>query len=159
MSAVNILLTGTSYHRLDGKNRCHVPQRFRSATGWARDSNVGDVVHSTFFLIPRGNCAYLLTPEQFQHMALEVPGEGLADDDDIVRRQRRFFAQAHQVEVDSQGRITLPPDIVKRVGFDPAPQKTTKGEKPPVREVAIAGCGNRAELWSAERWREESESF
>ena len=155
---MTILLTGTSFHRLDGKNRCHVPQRVRSAAGFVRDSSSGDVVHNTFFLIPRGNCAYLLTPEQFQQMADEVPKEGLSDDADIARRQRRFFAQASQVDVDSQGRITIPAELVKRLGLGEA-SRPAKGEKATPREVAIAGCGNRAEVWEAETWRAETESF
>lgn len=156
MDGVIAYLTGTSQHRLDGKNRCHIPQRIRCAS---RDGSSGDVVHSTFFLIPKGLCAYLLTPEQFQVMAQEVPREGLAEDDEVARRQRRFFARARQVEVDAQGRITVPPEIVEKIGLDPAPTKAAKGESAPARELVIAGCGNRAELWSSMRWQEEESAF
>lgn len=143
---------GTSFHRLDPKNRVHVPQRIRQPDKRSRGDS-GGVVFERFFLIPweEDGCVFLLTDQQFQRMASEVPvnalgGEGARKDRDD---QRDFFSKVEFVELDGQGRITLPQAVMDFL----FPKGSEGKDEDGPREVALVGAGLRAEIWNAAQRR------
>jgi MraZ protein len=52
---------------------------------------------------------------------------------------RLFFAQAQQVELDSQGRIRVPSELATFAGLG--------------KEVVLLGVQDHLEVWAAEEWR------
>ena len=56
-----------------------------------------------------------------------------------MRKIRRFFiAGAVEAELDSAGRVSLPPKLREYAGLK--------------KDVSITGNGNRIEIWDAEAW-------
>ena len=55
--------------------------------------------------------------------------------------QRFFQANSFDVELDSSGRVTLPPPLLAHAGIE--------------KEVVVAGVGDHLEVWGRERWDEE----
>ena len=116
-------------HSLDAKHRLSIPARFRSsfASGLvlAKDSD---------------DCVSVWTPgvhEQMMERALDGQnplGKG------YKKIQRFFQANSFDVELDSSGRVVLPPPLLSHAGID--------------REVVVAGVGDHLEVWGRERWSE-----
>ena len=52
--------------------------------------------------------------------------------------QRLYIGHAHEVEMDAQGRILLPPELRKFASLD--------------KRVALVGQGKKFELWDEETW-------
>jgi len=57
----------------------------------------------------------------------------------IRRIQRLVLGYASDVEMDSSGRVLLPPALRKYAGLD--------------RELVLVGLGKKLELWSETKWR------
>lgn len=146
-----LLFFGSTEHKLDSKNRVHVPKRFRepsAATG--RDSE--GVAFQQFFLMPweADGCVWLLTRQQFQHHAASVPRTSFAGVGSTENRQlqRSFFSSVEVLEVDAQGRITLPAHLLETLFGE---ELAEGGE----RKVQMVGSGDRAEIWSVKRWQSQ----
>ena len=59
------------------------------------------------------------------------------------RKFKRFFqAGAADCEVDNQGRILLPANLREFAGI--------------TKDVTVVGVGERAEIWSKEKWEEKN---
>lgn len=146
-----LLFFGNSEHKLDGKNRVHVPKRFREPSAAAGGGSEG-VSFAQFFLIPweADGCVWLLTRQQFQSQALYVPRESIAGPEATRNRQlqRSFFQSVEVVDVDVQGRITLSSEMMRNLFGPEAPAEED-------RKVQMVGAGDRAELWGVQRWREQ----
>ncbi|MCM1497963.1 MAG: division/cell wall cluster transcriptional repressor MraZ [Clostridium sp.] len=64
--------------------------------------------------------------------------------DKSARKFKRFFeAGATDCEIDNQGRILLPVVLREFAGI--------------TKDVTIVGVGERAEIWSKEKWEEEND--
>ncbi|MCR4832641.1 MAG: division/cell wall cluster transcriptional repressor MraZ, partial [Butyrivibrio sp.] len=71
--------------------------------------------------------------------AFEEKLQALPMDKPEARVLGRFFiAGAIDAELDKQGRILLPTNLLEHAGIE--------------KEAVIAGVGNRAEIWSKEKW-------
>jgi MraZ protein len=57
--------------------------------------------------------------------------------------QRLYIGHAHEVEMDGQGRILLPPELRKFANLD--------------KRVALVGQGKKFELWDEETWNGKRE--
>jgi MraZ protein len=120
------MFLGDYQHTLDAKGRVSLPAKFRSEM-------TGKLV------ITKGldSCLYVFPAEEYKRFT-----ESLVGGDDYnakVRRIRRFFvAGAHDVEIDSAGRISLPPVLREHADLK--------------KDIAVTGNGNRIEIWDAEAW-------
>ena len=56
----------------------------------------------------------------------------------LTLQRRMIFKNADRVEVDKQGRITIPNYFMEVAGFD--------------REIFILGAGRHVELWAPDLW-------
>lgn len=120
------MFIGEYQHTLDEKGRIAIPVKFRAALS-------GGAV------VTRGldNCLFLYTRDEWEKLAkrlAELP---------ISQANTRAFARlmlggAMDVEVDSQGRVTLP-EYLRTFG------KIKKN-------VVVAGLYNRLELWDETTW-------
>ncbi len=122
------MLIGEFQHNIDAKGRLIMPAKFRPDLGEQ-------------FIVTRGldGClsGYPMTSwEKIQDKLMQLP---LAKKD--ARKFTRFFySAATEVEIDKQGRINLPKNLIEFAKID--------------KECRVIGVSDRIEIWSSERWDE-----
>jgi MraZ protein len=116
-------------HSLDAKHRLSIPARFRSsfASGLVLAKDADD-------------CVSVWTPEVHEQiMERALDGKNPLSRD-YKKIQRFFQANSFDVELDSSGRVILPPPLLSHARID--------------KEVVVAGVGDHLEVWGRERWSE-----
>jgi MraZ protein len=121
-------------HSLDAKHRLSIPARFRatfsSGLVLAKDSD---------------DCISVWTPETHE----SIIERALAGKNPLGREykgvQRYFQANSFDVELDSSGRVTLPPPLLGHAKIE--------------KEVVVAGVGDHLEVWGRERWEREQHAL
>lgn len=120
------MFLGEYQHTLDAKGRVSLPAKFRAET-------TGKLV------ISKGleGCLYVYPADVYAAFV-----DRLMSRDDFnarYRKVRRFFTSgAVETELDSAGRIGLPPVLREYAGLS--------------KDVQVTGNGDRIELWDAETW-------
>jgi len=119
---------GIHEHTLDAKNRLTVPSKFRTQLA-------GPV-----FLVKGVDRCISVYPEQTYSAMTEAALAGLNPFSPEARELRRFFhGNAADVELDSAGRVMLPPSHREHAAID--------------RQVMIVGAGDSLELWDLDAWK------
>lgn len=118
------MLIGEYYHNLDAKGRVSIPSKFRDDLGGS-------------FVLSKGldNCLYAYSVsewETFKNELLTMRGSN------AQKIRRFFFSGATECEIDSQGRVVIPPNFREYAEL--------------LKEVVIVGVSNRAEIWNKENW-------
>ncbi|MBQ6164817.1 MAG: division/cell wall cluster transcriptional repressor MraZ [Clostridia bacterium] len=118
---------GTTEQKTDEKNRIIIPVKWRD--------HLGSVCYMCS--APEG-CIFIYTPEQWSRVTNQVAdhAHNMAE----RARQRQFYIGATDANVDKQGRVTLSPFLMKRVGIE--------------KEIVVNGSGNRIEIWPKDRFYE-----
>ena len=124
------MLLGEFEHTIDDKNRLTLPARFRDAMSDGVVVTRG--MDGCLYAYPRGDWQ-----ERFQSRVagldpLSIEGRKL---------QRHFFSGAAEAEPDKQGRIMIPPPLLRYAGLE--------------RDVVVAGIHDHLEIWDRETWRRE----
>jgi MraZ protein len=122
-----LAFTGTFEHTLDAKNRLTIPSKFRAALS-------GGVYLS------RGveRCLTLYPAQTYTDMA-ERALAGINPLSTQGRELRRvLYATALETELDSAGRVMVPPKLLEHAGIG--------------REVVVTGVGECLELWDRSAW-------
>jgi MraZ protein len=126
------MLLGEHEHALDDKNRLTLPARLRD--------QLGDRV-----VVTRGldGCLYVYAADEWAKLANRV---GTLDplSSEARTMQRFFFASAAEAELDKQGRIVIPANLLERAGIG--------------REVTVAGIVDHLEIWDRAAWREQQQT-
>ena len=119
------MLRGEFRYTLDEKGRVVLPPRFRR--------ELGETV-----IVTRGidDCVWVYSQKGWAGVEKVLRGLPLRERD----FQRLLFAAARDVEVDRQGRISLPETLREYAGID--------------GDVVVVGMGTRLEIWSEARWKE-----
>lgn len=126
---VKSLFMGEYDHTLDPKGRMIVPAKFREELGERFILTLG--LDGCLFAYPMGEW------EQFAEGLKKLPGTK-----DARQLQRHFLAGAADVEVDKQGRFLIPPRLRDAAGLE--------------KDVLLVGVLSKIEIWSRERWEENS---
>lgn len=123
---------GVYEHNLDSRGRLAIPARYRG-----RFERGG-------ILLPGPDASIELYPaDEFEAVAQRRIPER---QDRVARDLRRaLFAQAFDVQLDSQGRILIPQRMRELQGLDGA--------------TVITGMGECLEIWSAEIWARQQEQL
>ncbi len=123
---VGAAFKGEYSHSIDAKGRLIIPSKFREILG-------------DQFVVTKGfdGCLFVFATEGWE--AFEEKLQALPMDKPEARVLGRFFISgAIDAELDKQGRILLPTNLLAHAGIE--------------KEAVIAGVGNRAEIWSKEKW-------
>lgn len=130
-----MLLTGTYVRAVDDKLRVAIPKPLRTALG---------ELGSGVLLVAPGTDGSLAiyTETEFGRLG-ERLAAGSPTQQDVRAFGRMFYAQAQAVEVDSQGRIRIPPELAQLAGLQPHVTK----------EAMLIGVGSHMELWDRPRWQ------
>ena len=125
------MFRGQFVHSVDAKGRVSLPARFRDV------------------LVSDGDARFVLTPalfdpclhlypmrawEEFEKKMLELP----TLERNAVRFRRMYVSAAVECELDSSGRVLIPPHLRERASLE--------------KEVLWAGMGRILELWSKTEW-------
>lgn len=125
------MLIGEHWHTIDPKNRIMIPTKLRGELGAA-------------FMITRGldNCIYAYPMAEWQRFEERLAA--LPDTRSDARKFKRFFLSgATQVEMDKQGRVLIPANLVDYGKL--------------INEVVTIGMQDKLEIWSKETWTQYQE--
>ncbi len=123
------LFVGRYEHSLDAKGRVILPAKFRSAFedgGFLSQHNEG--------------CLALWTIDEFADKMLTMRAAAAAGSREERNLVRVWAAGSHEVEIDRNGRMPIPPHLREFAKLD--------------GDVLINGAIERIELWSPEAWEE-----
>lgn len=122
------MLIGEYIHTLDEKNRVSLPAKFRLELG------------KRVVLAPGlDKSIFMFAVEEWKKISERLAENSMLQADN--RSFNRFmFGGAHEVDVDTSGRILIPDFLKERAGL----KKT----------IAVIGVQNRVEIWSEKTWGE-----
>ena len=124
------MFMGEYNHTIDAKSRLIIPSKFREILG-------------DEFVVSRGmdGCLFVYANEDWKVFEAKLASLPLINQE--ARQFARFFLSGAQyVTVDKQGRILMPQDLREFAGLE--------------KDVVLAGMGGRIEIWSLEKWEENS---
>ena len=124
------MFMGEYNHTIDAKGRLIIPAKFREALGEE-------------FILTRGldGCLSIYPMDEWKSFEEKLKALPLTDKN--ARAFLRFFvAGATSCELDRQGRILIPSTLREFAGLE--------------KEVVLTGNLTRIEVWSKERWIENS---
>ena len=124
------MFMGEYNHTIDAKGRLIIPAKFREALGEE-------------FILTRGldGCLSIYPMDEWKSFEEKLKALPLTDKN--ARAFLRFFvAGATSCELDKQGRILVPSTLREFAGLE--------------KEVVLTGNLTRIEVWSKERWIENS---
>jgi MraZ protein len=121
-------------HSLDVKNRLSIPTRFRAAFS-----------NGTVLAKEPEPCVAVWTPETNEAIISRALS-GLNPMGSEHRKLSRFFqGNSFEVDLDSNGRVTLPGPLLAHAGI--------------AKDVVVVGVGDHLEVWARERWQAEQEAL
>lgn len=120
------MLIGEYKHTLDEKNRISIPSKFRDVLGKK-------------IVITKGldNCLSMYSLKDWNKIAAQL-GELSFTQSDVRNFNRFLLASAHEVLIDSVGRVLIPENLCTFAKI-----KT---------KVVFAGVYNRVEIWDENAW-------
>jgi MraZ protein len=125
---------GTYDHTLDAKNRLTVPSKFRP--------QLTETVVLTQGTRP---CVAIYRPEEFE-AHVDAYREGLHPGSTQAQQIDEFFqANAFDTEIDSAGRVMLPPRLMEYAGLG--------------KDVHVVGVRNHIQIWDREAWAAHNETL
>jgi MraZ protein len=125
------MFTGEFEYRVDEKGRVPIPPKFRT-----------DELKKEGLVLTPGleKCITIYPLSEWKKIADSLTSGPLAPSK-LRKLNRAIFARAFNLEIDGQGRITLPSQLRQHAGI--------------VEEVVITGANTYLELWSKEQWDAE----
>jgi MraZ protein len=124
------MLIGEYTHTIDAKSRMSLPVKFRK--------EMGEKIIITPGL---DECLFLFTNEEWKKVSKRL-SDSESELSFLNKDKRSFnrfmFGQAAEVEVDSIGRILIPPFLMKRAGLKD--------------RATVVGVEDRVEIWNDKTW-------
>ncbi|MEP5232552.1 MAG: division/cell wall cluster transcriptional repressor MraZ [Alloalcanivorax sp.] len=125
------MFTGSAALNLDAKGRLTMPTRYRASL---IDTCGGQLVLT---LHPFDDCLALYPRAEFMDTAKKLSEQ--RDSNPQVRQlKRRFLGQAAEIEMDSNGRLLVPPELRAAVSLK--------------KRAMLIGQMHRFEIWKEESW-------
>jgi MraZ protein len=127
-----MFLTGTFRRSVDEKQRVSIPKRLRTA--------LAESESPTFYLAPGTDGSLAVYSERAFTRLAGLLAEASPTGQDVRAFGRLFYARAHLVEMDAQGRIGVPQELVRLADLG--------------NEVMLVGVGDHIEIWNVDRWNQ-----
>ena len=131
------MFRGVTALNLDTKGRMAIPTRHRERL---RECCASQLV----ITVDTDRCLLLYPAPEWAE--IETKLEALPSFNKAARTlQRLYIGHAHEMEIDGQGRILLPPGLRKFANLD--------------KRVALVGQGKKFDLWDEETWNGKREEW
>jgi MraZ protein len=126
-----LLFTGTYEHTIDAKQRLAIPSDVRDRLDPQRDGQ------ALYITLGEGPTLRIYTEKGFERRAeqleqSELPAEELLDHEEVL------FSLAHRVELDKQGRVRLPEQLLKWTD--------------PGRDIVLIGAKDHLQIHPRQQW-------
>ena len=131
------MFRGVTNLNLDAKGRLAIPARYREGLQEACASKL-------VVTVDKDRCLLLYpAPEwlEIERKLKQLPSFNTA----ARTLQRLYIGHAHDVEMDAQGRILLPPELRQFAKLD--------------KRVALVGQVNKVEVWDEETWNQKRDRW
>lgn len=125
---------GVDYGNMDPKGRLAIPARHREHLQERDKQSMVVTAHH------QERCLVMRPKEVWQNLAKQIHSLPNASRD-VQSFQRKLLGYAQEISVDSIGRILISPSLRTYAGLE--------------KRIAIAGLGERLELWHASDWDEQ----
>ena len=121
------MFLGTHTPKLDDKGRLTLPAKFRDALAGG-------------LMVTKGqdHCLYVFPRAEFEQMARKV-AEAPFTNEAVRAYQRYLFAGTDEQLPDSQGRISVAPELRRYAGL--------------AKECVVIGAITRLEIWDSQTWQ------
>jgi transcriptional regulator MraZ len=136
-----LVFTGTHDHTIDKKNRLAIPAevraKIRREAGKPKDADESIFLYVTLGM-DEALCLY--TEKGYDKRAEELDHSEI-DTQELIDYETFFYAMTEQVEIDKQGRVTLPSGLLERSGLN--------------SEVVLIGAKDHLEVRDRKTWYEK----
>ena len=124
------MLIGNYYNTVDNKGRVFIPAKYRYVIGERVIATKG-----------ADGCLDIFTPEAWTDYTIKNI-RNRDEKDSMARQLRRFsLGWAKELDIDKQGRINLPQELIDHAKID--------------KDVVFVGVGDYIEVWSVEEFERE----
>ncbi|MCU7933133.1 MAG: division/cell wall cluster transcriptional repressor MraZ [Candidatus Thiodiazotropha sp. (ex Codakia rugifera)] len=131
------MFRGVSSLNLDAKGRLAIPTKYR-------DQLVASCASELVITVDKDHCL-LIYPKPVW-LEIEEKLKALPSFDESARNlQRLYIGNAHDIDMDGQGRILLPQELRRFAELN--------------KKVALVGQINKFELWDEETWNSRQEAW
>jgi MraZ protein len=128
------MFRGRFEHSIDGKGRLSVPAKFREVLQEKFDGDKNLVV------VPNERCLEVHPVARWEQIEEQVR-TGSMFDEGVRELSRLYMSRARELDIDSAGRVLLPPDSRQQAGLD--------------RDVTLIGGGLMLfEVWDRRRFED-----
>jgi MraZ protein len=123
---------GRYQHTIDPKGRVSVPAKYRNL--------LAESANGTLIVVPNTEALEVHPLQEWERIESKINERSMFDPE-LRRLGRLYVSRAKEVEIDSAGRILLPPDSREPVGL--------------VKDVTLVGAGRPYfEIWDRKRFDE-----
>ncbi len=133
-----IVFLGVNTLNLDAKGRLAIPVKYREELGASDGSGVVVTIN------PYDRCLWLYPKSDWEEVAQKVMRLPALKKQN-KKMQRLLLGHAMELNIDSQGRIRLHPNLRDYAGMD--------------KQVALVGQGRKFEIWNEQKWFESREEW
>lgn len=123
------MFRGLTKLNLDNKGRLVMPARHRAALPAGSESRI-------VVTLDRDNCLVMYPLPEWALVEAQFTRVGM--DPKVVMLKRLVIGHAEELDIDSAGRVLLPPLLREIAGLE--------------KTVMMVGQGNKLEVWSETRW-------
>ncbi len=111
-----MVFTGTYEHAIDSKQRLAIPSELRSRLRDRSQAREEEPIH-VYVLLGETDALFIYAEPDFERWSREMMDMPIEADDELVDRERLLFSLTKRVELDKQGRVRLPENLVAKVGL------------------------------------------
>lgn len=133
-----MVFTGTHDHTIDKKNRLAIPadvrNKIKREAGQPRDWDESIILYVT---LGKDEALCLYTEKGYEKRAEELDHSEI-DTQELIDYETYFYAMTQEIEIDKQGRVTLPGDLLERSGL--------------TSEVVLIGVKDHLEVRDRKTW-------
>jgi len=124
---------GTETHAIDHKGRISIPASMRR-------TDIGRPLRRLVLNMGFDGCVHVFSLDEWKRTMESIRRIPLSDPNGRVFR-RAFLMDAKEVTVDAQGRVPIPPALIRRASLD--------------KEAVVHGAEDHIEIWNPERFQAE----
>jgi MraZ protein len=134
-----LVFTGTYEHSIDAKKRLAIPSEIRAQILDEESNRPSEQSVCLYVTLGEGQALCLYTQGRFEQRAAELDQSEL-EAEQLLAYERLMFSLARRVEMDPQGRVRLPENLLAMTGLQ--------------SDVVLIGVKDHLEIRDRQAWQE-----